>query len=84
MDIRNRDWLELVKATSERFGISLQEVHEMILADDEMLRLIAHRINHNPECRNMALQDIARNRDESRFVKDAELIRFRRLDAKRP
>ena len=84
MDIRNSDWIGLVKATRERFGISIQEAHEMILADDKMCRLIAHRVDHNPVCRKMALQDLSRDRYTSCFVKDAERVRFRRPDAKRP
>jgi hypothetical protein len=80
MDIRNRDWIELVKATREKFGVSIQGAHALILADDEMRRLIGIRINHNAECRKMASYDIVQHGEASRFVRDGDRIRFRRSD----
>ena len=54
MDIRNRDWIELVKATLLRFDVSIQGAHDLIFADAEMRKLIAQRINRNEECRKLA------------------------------
>jgi hypothetical protein len=80
MDIRNRDWIELVKATREKFGVSIQGAHDLILADDEMRRLVWRRINQNAECRKMASYDIALHGKASRFVRDGDRIRFRHPD----
>lgn len=83
LDLSNRDWIELVKQTREKFGVSILEAHDLILADEEMRRLVALRIIRNPECRKMASQDIARNGDASRFVRMNGSIRFRRTDGQR-
>jgi hypothetical protein len=73
----NRDWIMLVKRTREKFGVSIEGAHDLILADEEMRRLVALRINSNPECRKMAWNDIRRNGAGSRFVKVDGRIRFR-------
>jgi len=73
----NRDWIMLVKRTRERFGASIDDAHDLIFADEEMRRLVALRINSNPECRKMAWQDIRRRGAESRFVVVDGNIRFR-------
>jgi hypothetical protein len=83
MSIRNRDWIQLVKVTRQRFGVSIQGAHDLIFADAEVRRLIKQRINRNAECRKMAGQDIRRNGEASRFVKDGDLFRFRRSDGQR-
>jgi hypothetical protein len=80
MDIRNREWLQLVKATREKFGVSIQGAHDLILADVELRRLVGHRINRDPECRKLASYDIAQNGDTSRFERDGDRIRFRHPD----
>ena len=84
MDIRNRDWIELVKVTRLKFNVSIQSAHDLIFADAELRKLIAQRINRNAMCCKMAWQDIRRNGATSRFVKDGDLIRFRRSDGQRP
>jgi len=43
-----------MKRTREKFGVSIDEAHDMIFADEEMRRLVAWRINHNQECRKRA------------------------------
>ena len=83
MSFRNRDWIELVKATREKFGVSIQDAHDLIFSDREMRKLVAIRINRNPECRKMASQDIALQGEASRFTRDGDRIRFRRADGQR-
>ena len=73
----NGDWIRLVKRTRERFGASIEGAHDLIFADEEMRRLVALRINRNPECRKMAWQDIRRNGPASRFTEVDGKIRFR-------
>lgn len=82
MEVRNRDWIELVKATREKFGVSIQGAHDLLLAEDEMRRLVSRRINRDPECRKMALQDIARHGEASRFMRTGDHIGFRHRDGK--
>ena len=77
MDLRNTDWIQLVKRTREKFGISLDEAHNMLFADEEMRRLVAWRINQDQACRKQALWDIRRHGNRSRFVRDGDRIRFR-------
>lgn len=73
----NGDWLELVKLTRQKFGCSIEAADDLILADQDMRRLVAWRINHNGECRKQALSDIRRKGEASRFVRDGERLRFR-------
>lgn len=73
----NSDWLELVKLTRQKFACSIEAAHDLILADQEMRRLVAWRINNNGECRKQALWDIRRKGEASRFVRDGERLRFR-------
>lgn len=80
MSIRNRDWIELVKATRAKFGVSIEGAHDLILADDEVRRLVAIRINQDAECRKMALYDVRHNGSASRFLMEGDRIRFRRRD----
>ena len=83
MGFRNRDFIELVKQTREAFDVSIEEAHDLIFADEEMRRLVAWRVNHDPECRKEALRDLRRNGARSRFVRDGDRIRFRRHDGQR-
>ncbi len=83
MNFQNRDWIELVKHTREKYRVSIQEAHDLILSDEEMRRLVALRVNRNAECRKLASQDIARNGALSRFVKVGTRIEFRRPDGQR-
>ena len=83
MDVQNRDFILLMKRTREKFGVSIDEAHDMIFADEEMRRLVAWRINHNQECRKQALWDIRHKGSASRFVRDGERISFRRSDGQR-
>ena len=83
MEFQNRDFMELVKRTREKFGVSIQEAHDLIFADDDMRRLIAWRINDHPECRKQALWDLRHHGEQSRFIRDGEHIRFRRSDGQR-
>jgi hypothetical protein len=80
VDIQNRDFVELVKRTREKFNVSIEEAHNIIFADEEMRRLVAWRVNHDRECRKQALWDLRHKGDRSRFVRDGESIRFRRSD----
>ena len=77
MDFSNSDWIQLVKRTREKFNVGLDEAHDLIFADAEMRRLVAWRINHDPECRKQALRDMRHMGEKSRFVRDGERIRFR-------
>lgn len=77
MDFENRDFIQLVKRTREKFGIGLDAAHDMIFADEEMRRLVARRINHNAQCRKQALSNIRRKGESSRFVREGGRIRFR-------
>ena len=83
MEFQNRDFIQLVKRTREKFGVSIDEAHDMIFADEEMRRLVAWRINHDRECRKQALSDMRHNGDGSRFVRDGDRISFRRSDGQR-
>ncbi len=78
MDIENRDFVQLVKRTREKFGVSIDGAHDLIFADEEMRRLVARRVNHDPECRKQALSDIKDKGDRSRFIEVDGKIRFRR------
>ena len=77
MDFENRDWLQLVKETRQKFGVSIDEAHDRILADEQMRRLVAGRVNHDPECRKQALFDMRQKGEKSRFVQEGNAIRFR-------
>ena len=76
-DFKNSDWIQLVKRTRQKFGVSLDEAHGLIFADQEMRRLIAWRVNHDPQCRKWASQDIKYKGEQSHFVRDGDRIRFR-------
>ncbi|TXC63950.1 hypothetical protein [Sphingosinicella ginsenosidimutans] len=80
MDDENRDFIELVKRTREKFNVSVEEAHNLIFADEEMRRLVAWRVNHDGACRKQALWDMRHKGDRSRFIRDGESIRFRRSD----
>lgn len=77
MTFANSDWIQLVKRTREKFGVGLDEAHDLIFADEEMRRLVAWRINHDRECRKMAQWDMRHKGERSRFVREGERIRFR-------
>lgn len=77
MDFENRDFIQLVKLTRQKFDVGIEEAHDLIFGDAEMRRLVAWRVNHDPECRKQALSDMRRNGARSRFVRDGERIRFR-------
>jgi hypothetical protein len=67
MDLRNQDFVALVKHMRERFDISIEEAHDRILADETLRRLIAMRINSDSECRRQALRDLRDHGDASRL-----------------
>jgi hypothetical protein len=77
MAFENRDFLQLLKRTREKFNVGIEEAHDLIFADEEMRRLVAWRINHDPECRKQALGDLRHKGGRSRFVRDGDRIRFR-------
>lgn len=83
MDFENRDFTILVKRTREKFGVSIDGAHDLIFADPEMKRLVAWRINHDPECRKQALWDVRHKGDGSRFICDGDRIRFREHASRR-
>ncbi|TFI58618.1 hypothetical protein E2493_09365 [Sphingomonas parva] len=83
MDFRNRDFLELVKLTRVRFDVSIDEAHDLIFADAAMRRLVAWRVNHDPDCRRQALDDIRRHGPRARFVRDGDRLAFRKADGGR-
>jgi len=76
VEFQNKDFIQLVKRTREKFGVSIDEAHDMIFADDEMRRLVAWRINHDRECRKQAIWDMRHKGRHSRFMRDGERIRF--------
>src|SRR3954451_16321990 len=76
VDFRNRDFIQLVKRTREKFGVSIDEAHDMICADEELRRLIAWRANHDQECRKQALWVMRHKCDQSRFPGDCYRIVF--------
>jgi hypothetical protein len=82
-DFQNRDFIQLVKRTREKFVVSIDEAHDMIFADDEMRRLVAWRINHDQACHKQALWDIRHKGSQSRFVRDGDRISFRKADGQR-
>jgi hypothetical protein len=77
MEFQNGDFIQLVKRTREKFGVSIDGAHDTIFADQEMRRLVAWRINHDQECRRQALWDIRHKGRRSRFIRDGDHIRFR-------
>lgn len=77
MQIANQDFIQLVKRTREKFGVSIEGAHDLIFADKEMRRLVALRINRDAECRKQALRDIREKGDRSRFVEIDGKVRFR-------
>jgi hypothetical protein len=83
MDFRNADFIQLVKRTREKFGVSIGEAHDLIFAEEEVRRLVARRINRDPECRKLAHQDMRRNGAQSRFIRTGDRISFRRKDGQR-
>ena len=83
MDLRNRDFIALVKRTREKFGVSIAEAHDLICADDEVRRFIAIRTNRDPECRAQAIRDLRDQGERSRFVRQGDRIIFRRGDGQR-
>jgi hypothetical protein len=80
---QNQDFIQLVKRTRQKFGVSIEEAHDMIFADEEMRRLVAWRVNHDRECRKEALWDLRHNGNRSRFIRDGDRISFRRSDGQR-
>ena len=40
-NVGGEDWVQLVKRTGEKFSVSLDGAHDMILADEEMRHLVA-------------------------------------------
>lgn len=83
MEFQNRDFIQLVKRTRQKFGVSIDDAHDMIFADEEMRRLVAWRINHDRECRKQALWDMRHKGSESRFIRDGDRISFRKSDGQR-
>jgi hypothetical protein len=77
MDFQSGDFIQLVKRTRQKFGVSIEGAHDLIFADDEMRRLVAWRINHDPQCRKQALSDMRRKGRRSRFIGEDDRIRFR-------
>jgi hypothetical protein len=77
VELQNSDFIQLVKRTRQKFGVGLDEAHDMIFADEEMRRLVAWRINHDPECRKQALWDVRHKGIRSRFVLEGDQIKFR-------
>ena len=75
--LTDRAWLELVKATRAKFGVSINEAHRLILADETMRRLIALRVNRDRQCRKLALADWRQNGPQSLFSWDGEALRLR-------
>jgi hypothetical protein len=43
VEFDNDDFMLLVKRTRQKFGVSIDEAHDMIFADEEMRRLVAWR-----------------------------------------
>ncbi len=83
MQFENQEFVQLVKRTRQKFGVSIDEAHDLIFADEEMRRLVAWRVNHDRECRKQALWDIRHKGEESRFTRDGDRISFRRSDGQR-
>jgi hypothetical protein len=83
MEFENRDFIQLVKRTRQKFGVSIDQAHDMIFADEEMRRLVAWRINNDRECRKQALWDMRHKGNGSRFIRDGDRISFRRSDGQR-
>jgi hypothetical protein len=77
MDFRNQDWIELVKGTRKKFGCSLEEAHDKIFEVEEMRRIISWRINHDLQCRKMAMNNMRYFGEKSYFIRDGDRIRFR-------
>ena len=83
MEFQNQDFIQLVKRTRQKFGVSIDEAHDLIFADEEMRRLVAWRINHDRECRKQALWDMRHSDSGSRFIRDGDRLSFRRKDGQR-
>lgn len=83
MEFQSQDFVKLVKRTRQKFGVSIDEAHDMIFAHEEMRRLVAWRINQDRECRKQALWDMRHKGSASRFIRDGDCNSFRRRDGQR-
>jgi hypothetical protein len=83
MDFRNSGFIELFKRAREKFGVSIDEAHDLIFSDEEIRRLKTSRINRDPVCRKLAHQDMHRNGAQSGLVVAEERIACRRKDGLR-
>lgn len=83
-ELGSADFIVLVKRTREKHGVSIEEAHDLIFADEDVRRIVAARINRVQECRKMANRDMVRHGEMSRFVRDGDRIKFRRQDGMRP
>ncbi|NCU10781.1 MAG: hypothetical protein GXC70_01235 [Sphingomonadaceae bacterium] len=77
MELRDHDFLELVKRTRQKFGVGIDEAHQLIFAGPTLRRLAALRINRDPKCRAIANASIRRLGEKSLFVREGERLRFR-------
>jgi len=77
MELTDRDWVELVKVTREKFDVSIDSAHDLILTDEKVRRLVALRINSDTNCRTLALHDLRKHGNASRFIIDGARIKFR-------
>lgn len=81
-DLRNRDWIELVKDTREAFGVSINEAHHLLLADPQIRRLVARRMNRDRECRKMAFASVRNHGEASPLERDGDRVVFRKTEYK--
>jgi len=77
MELRNRESVQFVKRARESFGVSIDDAHDMQFADEEMRRLVAWRVDIDPECRKQAFWNIRHKSRRSRFIREGERIMFR-------
>ena len=78
LELSNLDWIKLVKATREKFGVGIDEAHRLILEDSTMRRLIISRVNRDRECRKIAYAHIRQTGDLSLLVENDGRFRWRK------
>ena len=78
LELSNLDWIKLVKATREKFGVGIDEAHRLILEDSTMRRLVISRVNRDRECRKIAYAHIRGDSERSLLVEENGRFRWRK------
>jgi hypothetical protein len=58
-------WIVRIKSLREQHGFSILEAERMALADPVWRRWVEHQINHDVDCRKMAIRHIRHHGDDA-------------------